>query len=145
MYDSWLLWAEPLGNYTFLHGPFFSWYLDTPIFILCRLSTFSFFCLSRTEIVRSGEDTFSICFYGSMPGFPLHTKNWSLGHLFPPSQVLVPYTPECHMVGGDEKKYLQQMGVGLKTSAAHFSEGSSSSTANTLLSGQLLGYKKMPL
>lgn len=80
-----------------------------------------------------------------MPGFPLHTKNWSLGHFFPPSQVLVPYTPECHMVGEDEKKYLQQMGVGSKASAARFSEGSSSSTANTLLSGQLLGCKKMPL
>lgn len=82
----------------------FSWYLDAPIFILCKPSAFSFFCLSRTEIIRGEEDIFSICFKRSMPGFPLHTKNWGSEHLFSPSQVLVPYTPECHMVGVERKE-----------------------------------------
>lgn len=56
------------------------------------------FCLSRTEIARGRETIFSICFIRSMPEFPLHTKNWSLELIFP-GQVLVPYTPECQMVG----------------------------------------------
>lgn len=56
------------------------------------------FCLSRTEIPRGRENIFSICFIRSMPEFPLHTKNWSLELIFP-GQVLVPYTPECQMVG----------------------------------------------
>ena len=73
----------------------------------CKHSAFLVFCLARTEITRGGEDSFSICFKRSMPGFPLHTRNWSSEHLSAPSPVLGSrfscLTPECPTVGVDRK------------------------------------------
>lgn len=145
-------------------GRIFSWDLDAAIFILCKPSAFSFYCLSRTEIIRGEKDIFSIISKSLCQEFLCTPKNWSSEH-FSPREVLRPYAPECHMVGRERKDEKEsnsisvwgfpspltastspeQMCVGYKAATPRFNEGFSSRTVHTWLSGQLLGYIKTPL
>ena len=98
-----------------------------------QTSSLLIFLSLKDRNYKSWRGYFSTCFNRLMPGFPLHTRNWGLGpsSAQPGSSAL--HSRASHS-GQKWKKDLQQAGVvGSKASAAHSSEGFSSSTANTTL------------